>query len=70
MQPFNVGIIGTGNIAPAYIHGCAPFDVIKVTACADILADRAQAFAAEHGLAAYSVDGLLARATTSTLSST
>ena len=46
----NIGIIGTGNIAPAYIRGCAPFDMIEITACADILADRAQAFAAEHGL--------------------
>ena len=61
MQTLNVGIIGVGNIAPAYIRGCAPFDVIKIVACADILADRAQAFAAEHGLAAYSVDELLAR---------
>ncbi len=61
METLNVGIIGTGNIAPAYIQGCAPFDVIKLTACADILEDRAQAFAAEHGLTAYSVDDLLAR---------
>ncbi|MDE2635435.1 MAG: Gfo/Idh/MocA family oxidoreductase [Chloroflexota bacterium] len=61
MDTLNVGIIGTGNIAPAYIQGCAPFDVIKIAACADILTDRAQAFAAEHGLVAYSVDDLLAR---------
>ncbi len=61
MQPLNVGIIGTGNIAPAYIKGCAPFDVIALTACADILEDRSQAFAAEHGLTAYSVANLLAR---------
>ncbi len=61
MKTINVGIIGTGNIAPAYIAGCAPFDVIEITACADILEDRAQAFAAEHGLAACSVDDLLAR---------
>ena len=61
MKTLNVGIIGTGNIAPAYIQGCAPFDVIEITACADILLDRAQAFAAEHGIAACSVDQLLAR---------
>ncbi len=61
METLNVGIIGTGNIAPAYIKGCAPFDVIKITACADILEDRAQAFAAKHGLVACSVDELLAR---------
>ena len=61
MQTLNVGIIGTGNIAPAYIHGCAPFDVIKIVACADILVDRAEAFATEHGIAAHCVDDLLAR---------
>ena len=61
MQTLKVGIIGTGNIAPAYIRGCAPFDVIELDACADILADRAQAFAAVHGLTACSVDELLAR---------
>ena len=60
MQTLNIGIIGTGNIAPAYIKGCARFDVIKISACADILEDRAGAFAAEHGLVAYSVDELLA----------
>ncbi|MDE2749602.1 MAG: Gfo/Idh/MocA family oxidoreductase [Chloroflexota bacterium] len=60
MDTLNVGIIGTGNIAPAYIEGCAGFDNIKITACADILADRAGAFAAEHGLIACSVDDLLA----------
>ena len=61
MDSLNVGIIGTGNIAPAYIRGCAPFDVIKLVACADIVTERAQAFAAEHGLQATSVDDLLAR---------
>ena len=61
MQSLNVGLIGVGNIAPAYIRGCAPFDVIKIIACADILVDRAEAFAAEHGLDAHSVDDLLAR---------
>ena len=61
MDTLNLGIIGVGNIAPAYIKGCAPFDVIKIVACADILVDRAQAFAAEHGLSAHSVDDLLAR---------
>ena len=61
MQTLNVGIIGTGNIAPAYIRGCAPFDVINLTACADILVERAQDFASEHGMTAHSVDDLLAR---------
>ena len=61
METLNVGIIGTGNIAPAYIRGCAPYSAVKVRACADILLDRAEAFAAEHGLEANSVDELLSR---------
>ena len=61
MGKLNVGLIGTGIIAPAYIRGCAPFDVIRITACADILVERAQSFAAEHGLIAHSVDDLLGR---------
>ena len=60
MAPLNVGIIGTGNIAPAYIKGCQPFDVINLVACADLDIARAEAFAAEHGLTAYTVDDLLA----------
>ena len=61
MKTLNVGLIGVGNIAPAYIKGCAPFKVINVTACADILVDRAEAFAEKHGLTAHSVDELLSR---------
>ena len=61
MKTLNVGLIGVGNIAPAYIKGCAPFEVINVTACADILVDRAEAFAEKHGLTAHSVDELLSR---------
>lgn len=60
MATLNVGIIGTGNIAPAYIRGCAPFDVINLVACADLDMARAEAFATEHGLTAYTVDDLLA----------
>ena len=61
MDTLNVGIIGTGNIAPAYIRGCAPFGMIKIVACADLLVERAQDFADEHSLQANSVDELLAR---------
>lgn len=61
MRTLKLGLIGTGNIAPAYIRGCESFDIIKITACADMLVDRARAFAADNGLAAYSVDDLLSR---------
>jgi predicted dehydrogenase len=57
----NVGIIGTGTIAPAYMRGMALFpEDIKVVACADMNMERAQAFAKEYGLRALSVDDLLA----------
>jgi predicted dehydrogenase len=55
-----VGIIGTGNIAPAYVRGCAIFPFVDLVACADIIPERAAAFAEEHGLTAYSVEELLA----------
>ncbi len=58
--PTKIGIIGTGNIAPAYIKGCAVYPNIELAACADIDMDRAQAFAGENGLQAMSVDDLLA----------
>ena len=61
LDTLKVGLIGTGDIAPAYIKGCAPFDVIDIVACADVLPDKARAFAATHGLQAHSVDHLLAR---------
>ena len=60
MKTLNVGIIGTGNIAPAYIRGCQPFDVINLKACADLLPERAEAIAKEHGLTALSIDDMLA----------
>ncbi len=61
METLKVGLIGTGDIAPAYIRGCAPFNVIDIVACADLLHDKAEAFAAAHGLKALSVVDLLAR---------
>lgn len=57
----SVGIIGCGNIAPAYILGCGKYpEFIRVTACADLSLDRAQAFAAQNGLRALSVADMLA----------
>ena len=56
-----IGIIGTGNIAPAYVKGCANFpEDIQLTTCADLVLERAQLFAARHGLQAQTINGLLA----------
>ncbi|MBE2194916.1 MAG: Gfo/Idh/MocA family oxidoreductase [Anaerolinea sp.] len=48
MKPMKVGIIGVGNISPAYIKGCRAFDILDLTACADMNFERAQTVAAEN----------------------
>jgi predicted dehydrogenase len=54
-----VGIIGTGNIGPAYVKGCREFRNLEVVGCADMDNERAAAFAAQHELRALTVDQLL-----------
>ena len=55
-----IGIIGCGNISPAYFRGCRAFDILDVVACADIDMDRARARAEEFGAAAWPVEEILA----------
>src|SRR5690606_336020 len=55
-----VGIIGCGNISPAYFNGCRAFDILDVVACADMDMERAAARAQEFGVRAMSVEELLA----------
>ena len=59
-QRVKVGLIGVGKIAPAYIKGCSRFPILEIVACADLDQNRAQAFAKEYGLQAYTVEELLA----------
>jgi predicted dehydrogenase len=59
-EKLNVGIIGVGNISPAYINGSRMFDILNLAACADMNVERAQQVGAEHNLTAYNVDDLLA----------
>lgn len=58
--PVALGIIGCGNISEAYIQGAARSRLVRVRACADQLPEAAQAKAAKHGLAAVSINALLA----------
>ncbi|SKA71311.1 Predicted dehydrogenase [Thiothrix eikelboomii] len=57
-----VGIIGCGNISAAYMRLSKLFKGIEVRACADINAEAAATRAAEFGLRAETVEGLLASA--------
>jgi predicted dehydrogenase len=54
-----VGLLGCGNIAPAYIKGSRHFSILEVAACTDLVPERAQALAGQYGLRACSVDELL-----------
>lgn len=58
--PARVGIVGCGVISKRYAANAAAFDSYDVVACADSDPARAEALAAEHGLAATSVEALLA----------
>jgi len=55
-----IGLIGCGNIAPAYIKWSRTFEILDVVACADINPAAAKKLASEYGLRACSVDELLA----------
>lgn len=55
-----VGILGCGNIAPAYIKGLSQYpEDVRAVACADLVPEKAQEFAAKHGLQALSIEALL-----------
>lgn len=61
MAALKVGLLGTGNISPAYINGIRDWDVLELVAVADIDEPKARRVAAEHQLpAVLSVDDLLA----------
>jgi predicted dehydrogenase len=60
-SPLRIGIIGCGNISSAYVTGCRIFDILEVTAVADIIPAAAKAKAAEHSIPhVYTVAELLA----------
>lgn len=57
---FNVGIIGCGNSSDAYFTGCRSYEIISISACADLDVDRAKVKAQEYeGVNALTVDELL-----------
>jgi predicted dehydrogenase len=49
-HPVHVGLIGCGAISPVYMNNAKGFDSMRIVACADLQADRANARAAEYGI--------------------
>ncbi|TBL76291.1 Gfo/Idh/MocA family protein [Paenibacillus thalictri] len=61
MSKIKVGIVGCGKISSIYFQNCSKFKIMEVVACADLDLSRAQAQAAEFGIAkAYTVAELMA----------
>jgi predicted dehydrogenase len=60
MTEMVIGVIGCGSISDAYLKGAARSNLIRVKSVADLRADAAAAKALEYGVAAVSVDALLA----------
>ena len=56
-----VGIVGCGNISPIYLKNGKKLEIVDIVACADLIAERAEARAQEYDVPrACSVDELLA----------
>jgi predicted dehydrogenase len=61
LKPVKFGVIGCGAISNAYFEATKRFPMLEITACADIMLDRAQAKAAEHNVPnAYTVEQMIA----------
>ena len=60
MKPTKIGIIGCGNISDIYFQAAKTFEILDIVACADLIHERAEAKAEQHGCKAATVDGLLA----------
>ena len=54
-----VGLLGCGNVSPQYAIGLGLFPGVELVACADLDGPRAEALAAQHGIAALSPDELI-----------
>lgn len=50
MAALRVGILGTGNISPAYCAGIRDWDVLDLVGAADIIDGKARKVAEEHGI--------------------
>lgn len=61
MKKVKVGIIGCGKISGIYMENCHKFDILELTACADIDRARAEEQAAKYNIPnVYTTEELLA----------
>lgn len=60
-RSLNVGVVGCGTISGAYFNAARQFPVLNIVACADMNMDAAERAAGRWGVAALTVDALLAR---------
>ncbi|HLW93218.1 MAG TPA: Gfo/Idh/MocA family oxidoreductase [Roseiarcus sp.] len=59
MDRVGIGIIGCGNISPAYLNAARLFPILDIRALADLNREAAEARASEFGLKAKSIESLL-----------
>jgi predicted dehydrogenase len=59
LKRVGVGIIGCGNISPAYLKAAEGFPILKIVGLADANPDAAKARAKEFGLKARSIEAML-----------
>jgi predicted dehydrogenase len=62
VSALRVGVVGCGVIAARYVGDSSAFEHWRPVACADLDAEAARAFGAEHGLRLLGVDELIADA--------
>ena len=54
--PARVGLIGCGNVSPAYLRAASRFPQLEVVVCVDIVPEAARKREKEFGIRAVSVD--------------
>lgn len=50
LTPVKVGVVGCGNICSIYFQNANRLPILEVVACADLVSERAEAAAREHGI--------------------
>jgi predicted dehydrogenase len=61
MEQVSIGVVGCGNISDVYLNALKQFEMLRISACADLLPERAREKAEKHAISkACSVEELIA----------